>query len=82
MPGLRDSWGTGPLDLRRELADSSRARVRRRLIAAETATEVECPHCSADIGAPCVTFPRGTEAQHTHMARVNRRLVQVEEALR
>lgn len=84
MPGLRDSWGSAGarLDLRGELADSARARVRRRLIAYETATEVECPHCHQGIGHACVTFPRLNEAQFTHAKRVQLRLAQVEEALR
>lgn len=71
-----------PSDLLSELADPARRRVRENLIAAATATEVECPHCYAGIGQPCVTFPRGTDAQHTHMKRVNRRLAGVRAGLR
>jgi hypothetical protein len=71
-----------PADLVRELADPAKRRVRENLIAAATATEVECPHCYAGVGQACVTFPRGTDAQFTHAKRLSRRLAGVRAGLR
>jgi hypothetical protein len=64
-------------ELLAELRDPARQRVRRNLIAHETADYVPCPHCLVGPGRACVTFPRGEPAQHTHAKRVHARWSQL-----
>lgn len=61
-----------------DLFDPRTQRVRKNVIAHQTCTEVVCPHCSADVGSKCVTFPRGEPAVFPHMKRVHARIAQMD----